>query len=204
MRHKCSHCGNEFERIFVKIFCHRKIYVDENGRRWRMSQCPDCKRNYHRNYLGSKLIDDVQYHQIKSGREAERIVGQAFHSLGWNISLTLCSGPDVTITKGERGPLTIEVKRAKHAKKRNCWMSYPVQPNRLRDDYCAIYFPDIDKIWVDSMADHAAACSKSGYRQVTLLRRQLSDFSETIFLPPCLGGERAFTPHNGRNYSRDG
>ena len=195
MLQKCAKCGNTCQRIFVrKDRWQKNVFSDENGHLWMGTRCPSCKRDYHRSYnhaRGTVSIDETKYHAIKSGREAERAVAAVFEALGWSVTLTTVKGPDIVAIKNGR-TITVEVKRAKHAKKRDCWMSYPVSPKRRADDYCAIYFPDFDKIWVDSMPAHLAAASESGYRQVTKLRKELALCVGRVFLPPCLR-ERAFT-----------
>lgn len=184
--YKCSKCGVEAERIFIrKDRWQKNVFSDENGHLWMGTRCPSCKRKYHVDYnhaRGTVFIDDTDYHAIKSGREAERVVAAELERRGWAVVLTTAKGPDLVVTRGGIVK-TVEVKRAKHAKKRNCWMSYPVQPNRRGDDFCAIYFPDIDKIVIDAMDRHLAAASASGYRQVTRLRRFVAALDLRVFLP---------------------
>lgn len=186
----------ECERIFLKRddrWC-KDIFLNEFGKRWMGKKCPACRTAYHIQYgraHGSLPIDEIKYHSIKSGREAEQVVAQALREIGWTTKLTTARGPDI-IACAHESAISIEVKRAKHAKKRNCWLTYPVLPGRRNDDYCAIYFPGIDKISIVAMTDHLGACSASGYRMVTKLRKQLADEPSRLFLPHRFG-ERAFT-----------
>lgn len=145
------------------------IWRDQGGKKWSSKICPSCavinskQWDSYKKGLKYGSVDDVQYHPIKRGREAERLVACLFRLRGWQTKLTTLKGTDLTIYKNDLIK-TVEVKRV--CGRPGHWFVSPVSQNCQNNDLIALVLP-CDHVAISDMAGHLKKCSKKGYRGVT-------------------------------------
>jgi hypothetical protein len=112
-----------------------------------------CKDGYPKHATGSRSVD---------------IARAYFLDLGYHVTQkrsVSANGPDLVILSGSDS-FRVEVKTSSLNKR--AWRVPPVL--RQEDDLVALVFPS-GAVHVDSMSDHQALCTLSGYRYVTVLGR---------------------------------
>lgn len=170
----CCACATEKTVDSVSVGINGKRVMVSAGKKWNGSQCPECLSRYQLNYrrrAGIKPIDQVGFHTIKKGREAERKVAEYLLSNGYtDISLTDGHGPDVRAVSPNGAALTVEVKSV-CLSRGDVWMVKPVRKNRENDDFIAFVSPD-GRVVVVEMKDHLSKCGRSGSRSVKRLFKE--------------------------------
>lgn len=151
------------------------IYKDENGKRWNRRNCPDCSKKetkaisrrlgIHKDRLAAKD------HKNRKGIEAELTVGSVFKTMGFDVSISLTRGADLTLTMGGT-TITCEVKSitTRLVGKKDYYFCSPVYPNRRNDDLMALYYRGT--IILETMKEHLSKCAPCGRRELTSLFRE--------------------------------
>lgn len=169
---KCRDCGLEKARNLDDVTTTgNKRFKDENGRRWYRLRCPECTLLYNRKSKGKVARAEVVEYKNRLGFESESVVKRFFESLGFEVTQSNSTGPDLTLLAGDR-TMTCEVKTATShfVDGKPYWFCSPVYPKRRRDDLMAIVFEE-SVINLETMAEHLAACTQSGRRQLTEMAR---------------------------------
>lgn len=158
----CKICKQDKVRVrTTRKSGKNRVYLDDVGRRWVGTWCPDCNNEYTRkrqHRLGiSKPIDELRDCDIATGRKAENLVAWFFRSLGVEVSQTKSKGPDI-VANG----LTIEVKSM--TKRGGMFYCAKISAKRRYDDLVALVGDGM--IVIETMEEHLDACRPSGKRHV--------------------------------------
>lgn len=158
----CKICEQDKVRIrTTRKSGKNRIYLDDVGRQWVGTWCPDCNNEYTRkrqHRLGiSKPIDELTDCTIATGRKAENLVAEFFRSLGMVVAQTKSKGPDI-MANG----LAVEVKSM--TRRNDRFYCARVSPRRRYDDLIALVGDGL--IVIETMEEHLAACRPGGKRLV--------------------------------------
>jgi len=173
---KCQECSKTFWKYAVKYNTKFQIYTyqDESGLRWHGNKCNKCgtEKMRDRSYKSgrNKPIADHTSGTHKKGYDAELVAKKYFENMGFVVSQTRQSGPDLILNLGGHLELTCEVKLA-------CpqYKEYPsrlrigwIKPKRMNDDLICIVHPD-GRLHVDEMSHWLKNSGKYGVKSVTSL-----------------------------------
>lgn len=138
------------------------------GRLWVTNTCGDCLLDRKRKSIGFDSRSRSKDPAIMAFVRSEIRAQEHFESLGFSVKRTDSTGPDLRCRIGDL-EWTVEVKRATWSS--GSWRTHKVRHRRLGDDLVAIVLPN-DRVYIDSMKHHLAACDASLRRTVTAIVKE--------------------------------
>jgi hypothetical protein len=163
----CKRCLEDVPKIRSERCGIAFAYRDLRGARWNGRVCPTCRikdnLDYNHRTGRSVPIDRTKGKTQSRGRHAERLVAEYFKQRGFDVKMTTCNGPDLTISKAGDS-LTVEVKSM--TKVVGGFVCSSVKPTRLGDDLMALVFIEERVIMLETMQEHLNVTPKSGCRYI--------------------------------------